>query len=210
MKVSPLLSIYPRPLTEFAVIGRKRDWLATKRNFRPLHSSSGRTVNNSLAYPADIFTLTVNVSDDLKKEGRFWKSSLFDDNWGSNDEIGSVYTRGLQRDVVYLGWPLAPSYMSPNAGEGLGGVAGVSANEYSCTHRSPKKLWRSNSVFKLWSTHLLFTSTVYGSLLYTIGFKSRPGTQKGSGPWWAIRNGDNGGHMIPHPNNTYKITKKCM
>ncbi len=25
--------------------------------------------------------------------------------------------RGLQRDVVYLGWPIAPSYMSPNAGE---------------------------------------------------------------------------------------------
>ncbi len=24
--------------------------------------------------------------------------------------------RGLQRDVVYLGWPVAPSYMSPNAG----------------------------------------------------------------------------------------------
>ncbi len=25
---------------------------------------------------------------------------------------------GLQRDVVYLGWPIAPSYMSPNAGGG--------------------------------------------------------------------------------------------
>ncbi len=30
-------------------------------------------------------------------------------------------SRGLQRDVVYLGWPIAPSYMSPNAGEGGGG-----------------------------------------------------------------------------------------
>ncbi len=30
----------------------------------------------------------------------------------------------LQRDVVYLGWPIAPAYMSPNAG--------VSANECSC------------------------------------------------------------------------------
>ncbi len=37
------------------------------------------------------------------------------------------------RDVVYLGWPIAPSYMSPNA-EGWGrGFAGVSANLYSCT-----------------------------------------------------------------------------
>ncbi len=31
-------------------------------------------------------------------------------------------TRGLQGDVVYLGWIRAPSYMSPNAGGG-GGVA---------------------------------------------------------------------------------------
>jgi hypothetical protein len=30
--------------------------------------------------------------------------------------------RGLQRDVVYLGWAIAPSYMIPNAGGG--GVAG--------------------------------------------------------------------------------------
>jgi hypothetical protein len=47
--------------------------------------------------------------------------------------------RGLQRDVAYLGWPIAPSYMSPNVSEG--GSCGVSANEYSC----PSKLWRSNS-----------------------------------------------------------------
>ncbi len=38
-------------------------------------------------------------------------------------------TRGPQRDVVHLGWPIAPSYMSLNAGD-----CGVSANEYSCTH----------------------------------------------------------------------------
>ncbi len=31
---------------------------------------------------------------------------------------------------TYLGWPIAPSYMSPNAGEG--GSCGVSYNEYSC------------------------------------------------------------------------------
>jgi hypothetical protein len=30
---------------------------------------------------------------------------------------GSTLTKGLQR-VVYLGWPKASSYMSPNAGEG--------------------------------------------------------------------------------------------
>ncbi len=45
----------------------------------------------------------------------------------------SFTARGLQRDVVHLGkilgWPIAPLYMSPNAG---GGGCGVSANDYSC------------------------------------------------------------------------------
>ncbi len=27
-----------------------------------------------------------------------------------------LYSQGSQRDVVYLGWPIAPSYMSPNGG----------------------------------------------------------------------------------------------
>jgi hypothetical protein len=36
---------------------------------------------------------------------------------------------GSQRDVVYLGWPIAPSYMSPNSRG-----CGISANEYSCAH----------------------------------------------------------------------------
>ncbi len=41
---------------------------------------------------------------------------------------------GSERDVVYLDWPIAPSYMSPNVGGGGGGGCGVSANEYSCAH----------------------------------------------------------------------------
>ncbi len=47
-----------------------------------------------------------------------------------------VAIRGSQRDVVYLGGPIAPSYISPNA-RGRGGSCGVSANEYSCT-QEPK------------------------------------------------------------------------
>ncbi len=39
------------------------------------------------------------------------------------------WNRGLQRDVVYLGWPIAPSYGSPN--EGGGRSCGVTANKYS-------------------------------------------------------------------------------
>ncbi len=34
--------------------------------------------------------------------------------------------RRLQGDVVYLGWPIAPSYMSPNAGGGGTGLRGLS------------------------------------------------------------------------------------
>ncbi len=46
-------------------------------------------------------------------------------------------------------WPIAPSYMSPNAG---GGSCGVSANEYSCAvHRSLNTLWISNFIFNLWA-----------------------------------------------------------
>ncbi len=44
--------------------------------------------------------------------------------------------RELQRDVAYLGRPIAPSYMSPNRG-GRGRNCGVSATEYSCT-QEPK------------------------------------------------------------------------
>jgi hypothetical protein len=42
---------------------------------------------------------------------------------------------GLQRDVVYPGGPIAPSYMSPNPGGG--GNCGVSANE-NCCAQEPK------------------------------------------------------------------------
>ncbi len=42
-----------------------------------------------------------------------------------------IGSRGLHRDVLYLGWPIiAPSYMSPNGGGG--GNCGVPANEYNC------------------------------------------------------------------------------
>ncbi len=38
--------------------------------------------------------------------------------------------------VVYLGGPVAPSYMSTNAGGGVVAACGVSANEYSCAHEA--------------------------------------------------------------------------
>ncbi len=39
--------------------------------------------------------------------------------------VNFAVLRGLQRDVVYLSWPIAPSYMSPNAGGG-GELRGLS------------------------------------------------------------------------------------
>ncbi len=59
-----------------------------------------------------------------------------------------IYCRGLQRDVVYRGWPTAPSYMAQMRGKGW--CVGDSANECRCTKES-NKLWRSNSIFNLWS-----------------------------------------------------------
>ncbi len=58
-------------------------------------------------------------------------------------DLGPCAAEGLQRDVVYLCWPIAP----------LG--CGASANECSCAHRvtwSPNKLWWSTSIFNLWAS----------------------------------------------------------
>jgi hypothetical protein len=96
--------------------------------------------------------------------------------------------KGSQRDVVYLGWPIAPSYMSPNAG---GGGCVVSANQNSCVHHvtwSSNKLQRSNSIFNLW----LFLSGVYWCLLFlpidlttwsTRGWERRTGPTRPGLPW---------------------------
>ncbi len=64
-------------------------------------------------------------------------------------------TRGSQRDVVYLGWPIATLVTEPKWG--AWGRCGVSANEYCWAHHvtwSPNKLWRSNSVFNPWKVQI--------------------------------------------------------
>ncbi len=58
--------------------------------------------------------------------------------------------RGAQRDVVYLGRPIAPSYISPNAGFGEGGLRSLSQWVQLSTW-SRNKVWQSNSMFNLWS-----------------------------------------------------------
>jgi hypothetical protein len=60
------------------------------------------------------------------------------------DLTDSDRPRGFQRDVVYLCWPIAPSYTSPNAGGWVGGLRGLSQWVQLCTSRhvtwSPNKL----------------------------------------------------------------------
>ncbi len=62
-------------------------------------------------------------------------------------------------DVVYIGWPISPSYMSPNAGGGgeLRGSQPVSTAVY----RSPNIHWRSDSIFNLWCTRCSGTGLRY-------------------------------------------------
>ncbi len=83
-----------------------------------------------------------------------------------NKPWGYVITEGYKRDVVYLGWPIAPSYTRPNGGEGRG--LGVSANEYSCAHHvtwSPNKLWVSTSIFILY-VETIGNRAIMSSALY--------------------------------------------
>ncbi len=74
---------------------------------------------------------------------------------------GWAPARGSQRDVVNLGCPIAPSYMSPNARGGGGGVAGPQPMS-TTIHRSPNKLWRSKC-----RAAPLFSDVQYSSLLGT-------------------------------------------
>ncbi len=87
--------------------------------------------------------------------GRLGPTSLTLELLGSHSKSVSLKTiRGLQRDVVYLCWPKAPSYTSPNSG-GLGGLRGLSQWVQLWHHLtwSPDKLWRSTSLFNLWKPY---------------------------------------------------------
>jgi hypothetical protein len=64
----------------------------------------------------------------------------------------SPNTRGSQRGVVYLGWPISPSYMSPNVGGWFAGCQPMSTAVHATW--SPNKLGKSNSIFNLCPTHL--------------------------------------------------------
>ncbi len=70
-----------------------------------------------------------------------------------------LLAKGLQRDVVYLRWPIASSVYESQCG-GIGGVAGPQPmSTASCAHHvtlSLNKLWRSTSIFNLWFNETKF------------------------------------------------------
>ncbi len=72
----------------------------------------------------------------------------------------TIYLRQKDR-IVYLGWPIAPSYMSPNAGWGW-----RSQPMSTSAHRSPNKLWRSNSIFNLWQAPVEILADALCSLVF--------------------------------------------
>jgi hypothetical protein len=61
----------------------------------------------------------------------------------------SILSMGLQRDVVYLCWPIAPSYYESKCG-GSGGVAGLSQWVQLCTSRDMEPFGDLPPYLNLW------------------------------------------------------------
>jgi hypothetical protein len=59
---------------------------------------------------------------------------FFKNYWWGWTNVYFVFTRRLQRDVVYFGWPIAPSDEYSIWAQKGGGDCGVSANENSFAH----------------------------------------------------------------------------
>ncbi len=78
----------------------------------------------------------------MESLSQHWKSDFFISfQAGGHKEMSSTVSC----------WPIAPSYMWAQMRGEEGGSCWVSAKEFSCcVHRSPNKLWRSNSIFQLW------------------------------------------------------------
>ena len=67
---------------------------------------------------------------------------------------GVWVARGLQGDVVYLCWPIAPSNFESKCGGRGGGLRGLRLSAYECSSAhhvicSPNKLRRPSSIFNL-------------------------------------------------------------
>ncbi len=87
-----------------------------------------RDYNSSLRVPGAVSETAIRLKWLLLVfctigEGQCWRLGLRRHNYEYK------VPEDHKKYVVYLGWPIAPSYMSPNAGGG-GGDCGVSAYEY--------------------------------------------------------------------------------
>ncbi len=104
--------------------------------------------------------------DDLHAGQRHVAKATFKRTTSIQLDAGGGGVGGLQEDVVYLCWPIAPIVYEPKCVKRGGRGCGVSANENGCAHHvtwCPNKLRRSNSLFNLWlglSTSIVQISTV--------------------------------------------------
>ncbi len=85
---------------------------------------------------------------------------------GQNRRTGrGCQCRRLQRDVIYLGWPIAPSLWAQMRGEG--GSFGFLPMS-TAVHRSTNKLLRSNSIFN----HMCQCFNIFSNVSYLHRVKS--------------------------------------
>ncbi len=119
---------------QFIWFGWARVWYSTvtKITLTPL----GKTFVNAVWDPWLSSPIQVTAGN-RKKESTFLEQEI-----GPRDDL-----RGSKRDVVYLGWLIAPLYW------GLGGGGGGLGGTYQLCTWSLNQLWRSNSIFNLWAIY---------------------------------------------------------
>jgi hypothetical protein len=76
----------------------------------------------------------------------------------STDARYSECNQGITKRCRYLGWPIAPSYLSPNAGR-VAGTQPMSTG--TAVHMEPNKLWRL-------TPYLTYECNVFRQSLYNL------------------------------------------
>jgi hypothetical protein len=87
---------------------------------------------------------------------RFWKAPAFKIQGTTISGLVYLWQGVTKRCRLYLGWPIAPSDMSPKKCGGRGG-AGSQPMSKLCRW-SPNKLWGSDFIFNLCSMVFIFST----------------------------------------------------